>query len=525
MIATLTAPVMHGRDACLQNIPLELLQMASQLRRISQEGVSGGTFVEREERALAVLCQMYQWTLGAVLREHPLAQRGLQYPCPRKCGGRIRIQREQQRREIAGQLARISYNRDYGRCDRCGISGAPLDWDMGLADQAISVGLLKRVCHATVVCSSFKAASEILKESFFRVEMSAKRVRELAEHEGRLLAQASDEDARAYAQHRLAVAGPDQAPRLLVVGADGGRVQTREGFAERESKERRELSRAHVERDAVKVAQQKEPPERWKEDKVGVVYDAVAKLQPGVKYGEYRGAKAKVKTYVATMQPWDCFGWMLRLEAERRGYLKAEARLFLADGAPHIREMKNTHFPEAIFGLDWAHGTGHLGDCSKAIFGEGTDESRGWYREHRDMLWEGKRDEIIAELEKQSRRLGEPKEGEPGSSPRVVLYRNAFSYFPNNRDAMDYPSFRAKGWPIGSGVVEGAVKQFAMRVKGSEKFWNPGVELGAPTLEKDLPRPEETGAEEMLALAALYHSEDGRWQRHWDTRGRPKRWE
>ena len=69
---------------------------------------------------------------------------------------------------------------------------------------------------------------------------------------------------------------------------------------------------------------------------------------------------------------------------------------------------------------------------------------------------------------------------------------------------MDYPSFRAKGWPIGSGVAEGAVKQFALRIKGSEKFWN------------------VSGAEEMLALCALYHSEDGRWQRYWQDRAQPR---
>ena len=33
---------------------------------------------------------------------------------------------------------------------------------------------------------------------------------------------------------------------------------------------------------------------------------------------------------------------------------------------------------------------------------------------------------------------------------------------------MDYPTFRRKGWPIGSGVTESAVNQFNKRVKGTE---------------------------------------------------------
>ena len=78
---------------------------------------------------------------------------------------------------------------------------------------------------------------------------------------------------------------------------------------------------------------------------------------------------------------------------------------------------------------------------------------------------------------------------------------------------------------VASGVVEGSVKQFGLRMKGSEKFWNLGIELGADTLEEAGRRPEATGAEEMLALRALYHCRDGRWQRYWEARGQPKRWE
>ena len=79
-----------------------------------------------------------------------------------------------------------------------------MDWELGLADQAISIGLLKRVCHAGVACRSFGDAEEILAEHSM-VEMSAKHIRELTENEGRRVAQARDEEARAYAENRLAV--------------------------------------------------------------------------------------------------------------------------------------------------------------------------------------------------------------------------------------------------------------------------------------------------------------------------------
>lgn len=511
----------QGRPA-QDELPPEFLKMAWELYRLSQERTAGKTFVEVEDPIVEVCRQMGLWATTTSLGAHPLAEPEREHTCPR-CGNRFRIIRASQpSRPHQSRLGRISYNRPYGTCDRCKLSGAPMDWELGLSsDVAVTPGMLKRICHAAVVGRSFEDAAEIITVHGLGAEISAKQVRVLAEREGHRLAQQRDRVAAAYRQGQFEIEA-EQSPRLLVVCADGGRVQTREGFEERGAKQRRELSRAHAERDEIDPARQSKRHERWKEDKVGVVYDAVAKPQLEAAYGKYKGAKAKIKTYVATMQPWESFGWMLRVEAEVRGYLKAKTRLFLADGAKHIREMKNLHFQETIFILDWAHAAGHVAACAKALFGEGTDKTRGWYKEHRDMLWDGKRDELIAELQDHSRRLGVPEEGEADSSPRKVLHQNAHSYFPNNRDAVDYPTFRAEGWPIGSGVAEGAVKQFAKRMKGSEKFWHLG------NLDNDLEVSEidrsQTGAEEMLALCALYYSKDGRWQRHWEKRGQPIRW-
>ena len=173
------------------------------------------------------------------------------------------------------------------------------------------------------------------------VDISAKRVRELAEGEGRKLAEVRDRDAQAYEHHQFEIQ-PEQSPSLIVICADGGRVQTRTEFAERGAKEHHGEAAADAQSrqtDGACQPQQEQGKEHWKESKVGVVYDAVAKHQLAAAYGEYRGAEAKIKTYVATMQPWDRFGWFLRVEAEKRGYVKAKTKLFLAAGAPHIREL------------------------------------------------------------------------------------------------------------------------------------------------------------------------------------------
>lgn len=402
----------------------------------------------------------------------------------RQCQGKLRIQEPAQRRVISTAIGEIEYRRAYGVCDRCGHTAAPLDEALGIPSSGPSVEARQKICHAAAG-RSFEDAQEILRVQA-KIELSAKHVRSIAEGEGRDLVEQRGKEASAYRQGQLAVSGERQAPALMVVAADGGRVQTRA----------------------------LEAKERWKEDKIGIVYDAVAKPQAHVKPGEYEGAKAQTKTYVATMEDWEAMGWMLRLEAERRGYSGAKARVFVADGAKHIRELKNLQFPEAVFILDWAHAVGHLSDCSKAAFGEGSDEAMRWYERHKQMLWDGKGDAIIKNLRRLSEKAGPPRDSDMEASPRRILYQNAFSYFPNNEEAMDYPAFRAKGWPIGSGVAEGAIKQFGLRMKGSEKFWN--------GLDEAALNPERTGAEEMLALCALYRSQDGRWDCYWRKRAQPR---
>lgn len=62
---------------------------------------------------------------------------------------------------------------------------------------------------------------------------------------------------------------------------------------------------------------------------------------------------------------------------------------------------------------------------------------------------------------------------------------------------MDYPTFRQRGWPIGSGVVESAIKQIGKRPKGTEKHWT-------------LP-----GAEATLQVITALLSHDGRWDAFW----------
>jgi hypothetical protein len=435
-------------------------------------------FTQLEQMIRGMGLEMARKLLAARLEEDPRAAPAGSYVCPR-CAWKLRIHKKgtTQQRTLNTSAGEVAYQRAYGQCDRCGYSGAPLDEALGIPHSGPSVAALRKVCHAALVAGSFEKGSDVLQEQA-EITFCRQYVRTLAEGEGKKLMQERDEEIELYRGHKLEVRS-QETPELMAVCADGGRVQTL----------------------------QPEKEDRWKEDKIGGVYDAQARRDTATSFEKYQGAEAKTKTYVATMEPWEKLGWMLRLEAERRGYCSAREKIFLGDGATSIRGVWEMHFSDAKFILDWCHSAGHIASSAKAAFGEGTQEAADWYQTHKAMLWEGQRDRLIADLQKESERLGHPKKDDLDSSPRVVLYRDAYVYFPTNKEAINYPLFRSHGWPIGSGIAEGAVKQFNLRMKGSDKCWNVSA----------------TGAEEMLQLCALHYSEDGRWERYWQRRARPQR--
>jgi len=401
-------------------------------------------------------------------------------PLCHRCQGKLRIQEHAQRRVLNTVIGEIEYRRAYGVCDRCGHTAAPLDAALGIPPFGPSVEVMQKISHAAVTARSFELAAEVLKEHS-SIEMSAKQVRVNGEAEGGRVAAVRALEVEAFGKGEEIV-GPGAVVDLIAVVADGGRVQTRK-------------------------CDQDDEGGVWKENKVGAVYDASPRKDPAAREApEYDGAKALTKTYAATMQSWDEFGYMLRVEAHKRGYVTAKEKIFISDGAQSLKTFRQDHFPEATFILDWYHAAEHLSACSKAAYGEATEDQVAWYKRVKKKLWLGNLDGVIASIEKESVRVGKPQPKEHEASPRVILHRN-IGYFSDNRDGMDYPRFRAEGWPIGSGVAEGAVKQFGMRLKGSEKFWN-GFGCGP-------------GAEEMLALCALHRSEDGRWQEYWRKRAQP----
>ena len=313
---------------------------------------------------------------------------------------------------------------------------------------------------------SFDQAASALNEDW-GTDLDGKQIQRWAEAIGRTVVSARDAGVRAF-EEGSRPERPANAPALLVIGMDGGRVQTREKQGENGS--------------------------RWREDKVG----AITSYLPGDGTPDHP-PEPLVTTYVATMERTEAFGRMLRVESERRGMPRAGTVLVMGDGGNWIDPLSEREclYDQRI--VDYYHAVEHLHDAARAALGKDTPEAQALALQLKDHLWAGRVDEVIVTLQNHADRLGPPQAGDGPEHPRRVLANNV-GYFKRHRQHMDYPTYRRKGWPIGSGVTESAVKLFNKRVKGTEKFWSiPGVES-------------------ILALRSLWLSQDDRWLRYWSTR-------
>jgi hypothetical protein len=249
---------------------------------------------------------------------------------------------------------------------------------------------------------------------------------------------------------------------LLVIGLDGGRVQTR---------------------------LKNQDGSRWREDKV-VTVTSYLRGQENAD-GERSEPTKLVSSYLATMRDASTFGALARLEAERRGIRQAERVIVMGDGASWIDTIAGEQFPHAVRIVDWYHAAEHLHGASKAARPLQETESSTLADQWKTLLWEGQFDALLSALHEEATRAGEPPPDASAADPRQVL-RRTVNYFASRRDQMDYPRYRAEGWPIGSGVTESGVKLYNKRVKGTEQFWNlSGVESILQLRSEWLTDPED----------------------------------
>jgi len=184
-------------------------------------------------------------------------------------------------------------------------------------------------------------------------------------------------------------------------------------------------------------------------------------------------------TYLSGFQSPSDFGIALRRETIRRGLFSAKEVVLLIDGAAGLEKLGHDYFPDAVQIVDFYHALEHMQTLIETLWGK---EDAAWNKRRRHYWKKLMSHNGIERIIKQAR-----KEAlERGKVPEV---ETALGYFVNNVSRMQYGTFRAKKYFIGSGVIEAGCRTvIGKRCKQSGMFWG------------------EPGADKVLAFRCIHAS-------------------
>jgi hypothetical protein len=351
--------------------------------------------------------------------------------------------------------------RAYYHCPSCGAGAIPWDEALGLSRQALTPGARELVCIAGAVDSFAEAADVVLRKlSGLRVsESTAERTSEATGRDigRRLAAGETFGPSPPWAWHKDAegMTCACVSIDLTGLGMQGPRGAAAEG----------------------RMAA------------VGMVYNPVPE-EPS-RWARPQGRTPRFQArYVAGLEGQASLAEPLRTQAAQVGIDRAQRWIALSDAGSGVEDFLRGNFGrvEAVI-VDFYHAAEHLGDLGRALYP--TDEST---REEWIERWCHRlKHEGGAAVLEQLRAL--PLDGR--ESVRIA-HGEVRTYFENQVHRMDYPTYRAKGWPIGSGPIEAACKTvIGKRMKGGGMRWG------------------EDGADGMCHLRALFASGQLQWDAYW----------
>jgi hypothetical protein len=159
-------------------------------------------------------------------------------------------------------------------------------------------------------------------------------------------------------------------------------------------------------------------------------------------------------------------------------------RVALCDGCEALQSRLQLHLDGFTLVLDFIHASEYLWKVANVLLGETNPERIPWMAQKTLLMLSGKTDQLITEF-----RLMTKTENISGN---LLAQLNATAnYFERNLPYMNYPTYLAKGWPIASGVIEGACRHFVKdRCELSGMRWS------------------QTGAEGLLRMRAIAENDD-----------------
>jgi hypothetical protein len=139
----------------------------------------------------------------------------------------------------------------------------------------------------------------------------------------------------------------------------------------------------------------------------------------------------------------------LQQRAAQRDGRQIRAHVALTDGAESLQQQMITTFPAYTLILDIIHASEYLWDTATALLGETSPDRTPWVAAKLDLVLAGQTATVIAQLTEEATRS-------PWTEPQRKAIQRTIGYYERNQAYMRYDHYLAQGWPIGTGVVEGA---------------------------------------------------------------------
>jgi hypothetical protein len=173
--------------------------------------------------------------------------------------------------------------------------------------------------------------------------------------------------------------------------------------------------------------------------------------------------------------------WVRRREGQH-----ISQRVALTDGAEPLQKQMLACLPDFPLVLDIIHAVEYLWKAGTALYGE-TDPCRTqWVEAQTLQLLSSHTEQVICLLEDKADALMH-------NGQAAKMLRGVTNYFQRNLPYMDYAEYLRRGWPIGTGVIEGTCRHLVKdRMELSGMRWT------------------VAGAGALLALRSI--NENGDWE-------------
>ena len=191
-----------------------------------------------------------------------------------------------------------------------------------------------------------------------------------------------------------------------------------------------------------------------------------------------------------TLEGKECAFQRLKEEVNKRDPENRCDHVALVDGERALEKEIKKYFPDFTMIIDLCHVMERLWDLSYLFHAEGSKEAELFVRKYLIMILSGKVGYFIGAMKQiVSKKQVSKKVGE-----KII---QMMKYFGKRKNYMKYNEYLAKGYPIGTGVIEGACRSYVKdRMELSGMRW------------------VIAGAESLLQLRSI--KINGKWGEYWD---------